>query len=63
MVKRQRETSKNSLLETVEYDRADKMAPVITIESTQTLEDRIKQRILDEAWDDVVELHLRSFQG
>ena len=47
----------NSLLETVlEYDRADKMAPVITIESTQTLEDRIKQRILDEAWDDVVRI-------
>jgi len=47
----------NSLLETVlEYDRADKMAPVITVESTQTLEDRIKQRILDEAWDDVVRI-------
>lgn len=45
----------NSLLEVVlDFDRADKMTPEITVASTETLEDRIKQRILDEAWDDVV---------
>ena len=32
------------------YDRADKIAPAITVETTIELEDVIKQRILDEAW-------------
>jgi U3 small nucleolar RNA-associated protein MPP10 len=45
----------NSLLEgTPEFNVASKTAPTITIESTASLEEVIKQRILSEEWDDIV---------
>jgi len=44
----------NSLLEEhLFYERATKLPPVITQETTQTLESIITQRIKDQAWDDV----------
>lgn len=45
----------NSLLEEdLEFDHAAKPVPVITQETTETLEDMIKKRIVDNVFDDVV---------
>lgn len=55
----------NSLLEEdLEFEHANKPVPVITQESTSTLEDMIKKRILDNMFDDVerkVDPTLRPF--
>jgi len=45
----------NSLLDTTaDFEFATKLAPIITVEHTSSIEDVIKQRILAEDWDDVV---------
>ena len=45
----------NSLLEaTPEFEFATKMAPIITAEHTESIEEMIKRRILAEDWDDVI---------
>lgn len=45
----------NSLLDsTPEFEVATKMAPIVTEKHTADLEDVIKQRILNEDWDDVI---------
>ncbi|KAJ2388680.1 U3 snoRNP protein, partial [Coemansia sp. RSA 2559] len=45
---------KDSLLgESLEFDYVQKPVPVVTQEVTQTIEDMIKRRILNEEWDDV----------
>jgi U3 small nucleolar RNA-associated protein MPP10 len=44
----------NSLLEQdLEFEHVGKLVPTVTAESTQSLEDKIKSRIINEQWDDV----------
>eukprot|EP00753_Platysulcus_tardus_P020564 PLAT8223.1.p1 GENE.PLAT8223.1~~PLAT8223.1.p1 ORF type:complete len:613 (-),score=366.05 PLAT8223.1:36-1745(-) len=48
-----RSRPENSLLSTeLEYDRMTRVAPVITEDFTESLEDMIKRRILEGSWDD-----------
>jgi U3 small nucleolar RNA-associated protein MPP10 len=50
-----RDRPTNSLLdEDLEYERMGKVVPVVTEETTKTIEDLIKRRILDNQFDDVV---------
>ena len=50
-----RKRPENSLLEnTPEFEFATKMAPIITQEHTESIEEVIKRRVLAEDWDDVV---------
>merc|ERR1712012_268713 len=45
----------DSLLEaTPQFEGASKIAPIITVEHTQSIEEMIKSRILAEDWDDVI---------
>eukprot|EP00559_Dactyliosolen_fragilissimus_P000610 CAMPEP_0184864418 /NCGR_PEP_ID=MMETSP0580-20130426/14866_1 /TAXON_ID=1118495 /ORGANISM="Dactyliosolen fragilissimus" /LENGTH=939 /DNA_ID=CAMNT_0027363195 /DNA_START=41 /DNA_END=2860 /DNA_ORIENTATION=- len=45
----------DSLLDaTPEFELATKMVPIITVDHTVSIEDMIKQRVIDEDWDDVV---------
>ena len=44
----------NSLLqEHVEFEHATRLAPTVTEDFTKSIEDLIKQRVIDKAWDDV----------
>lgn len=52
-----KQREKNSLLEEyVDFDVASKLPPKVTQEMTNTIEEMIKQRILDEMFDDPVRL-------
>jgi U3 small nucleolar RNA-associated protein MPP10 len=45
----------NSLLEsTPEFEVASKLAPTVTLEHTESIEETIKRRILNEDWDDII---------
>lgn len=52
-----KQREKNSLLEEyIDFDVASKLPPKVTQEMTNTIEQMIKQRILDEMFDDPVRL-------
>jgi|UPI0004919F93 U3 small nucleolar RNA-associated protein MPP10 len=45
------------------YQRTVKVAPTITADSTERIEDIIKSRIVDELWDDVIRVEKKTNEG
>lgn len=51
----------NSTLEAdIDYDRQVPVAPLLTTESNQSLEEIIKKRIIEESWDDVIRMKIEE---
>lgn len=51
----------NSTLEAdIDYDRQVPAAPLLTVESNQSLEEIIKKRIIEESWDDVIRMKIEE---
>lgn len=54
--------SDSLLQEDLEFEHVAKMAPTVTAEVTESIEELIKRRIKDKAWDDRVEIPLEVLQ-
>ena len=60
----QKDRNYNSLLEEyVDFDTATKAAPLVTQDTTNAIESMIKQRILDELFDDPIRKVERDTKG